>query len=354
MTIKQLDRSFKRDVFRLVCFGLAITAVGIVFLGNPALSLPTVCSIVITTMLSPWVATLERRGFSRDIAILILFLLLSTTSVFVGILVATNWQKEWFSFQAKAPEYFAASLARVHAFEMHLRASLPLPKDLDFAALLNKFVDRSTSGIAARLPAYMGNFFSCIFLVPILTYCLLSEGRSLKRRFFQLVPNRFFESVFIVSHGVGSALSDYLRAKLIEAFLVGIITTIGLAMIHSPYAIVLGIFAGLTNIIPYIGPFLGAIPAIAIASFDSYGAEGLIWSTVIVYAIANIIDSVIIFPGVVAKLVKLPPLVLVASVVLGQYYGGIIGMLISIPIAAVFKVFLSELYVIIYGFVPDP
>ena len=62
----------------------------------------------------------------------------------------------------------------------------------------------------------------------------------------------------------------------------------------------------------------------------------------------------VIFPGVVAKLVKLPPLILIASVILGQYYGGMLGMLISIPIAAALKVLLSEVYVIIYGFVPDP
>ena len=100
----------------------------------------------------------------------------------------------------------------------------------------------------------MSGLVSCLFLVPILTFCLLQEGRRIRRGFFQLVPNRFFESVYIVTHGVGSALSDYLRAKLIEAFLVGWITGCGLWLVHSPYAIVLGFWSGVTNILPYIGP----------------------------------------------------------------------------------------------------
>ena len=182
----------------------------------------------------------------------------------------------------------------------------------------------------------------------------MSEGRKIRRGFFQLVPNRFFESVFIVTHGVGSALSDYLRAKLIEAFLVGLITAAGLSLIHAQYAIVLGFWAGVTNILPYIGPILGAVPGLAIAALDAHGNAGAIWASAMVYGSANMIDAMVIFPGVVAKLVKLPPLVLIASVILGQYYGGIVGMLVSIPIAAAIKVLLSELYVIIYGFVPDP
>ncbi len=140
---------------------------------------------------------------------------------------------------------------------------------------------------------------------------------------------------------------------MIEAFLVGAITTVGLALVGSPYAFVLGFWAGITNIIPYIGPFLGAVPGILIAAMSA-GNHGFIWETVSVYAIANLIDALVIFPGIVAKLVNLNPLVLIASVVIGQYYYGVIGMLISIPIAAAIKVVLYEFYLIIYGYSQDP
>lgn len=351
---KPLDSSYRSDLLKFGCFLLTLTAAGVLFFGNPALSLPTLCAIVLATLFSPWVAWLERRGFSRSTSILILFLVMSSAGAAGGIVIARNWQTEWLTIQEKAPEYFANSVKGISRLEFKLKASYPFLRNINLAESLSNWGSHTGSWFADRLPGMMSRVLSCVFLVPILTFCFLSEGRSIRRRFFQLVPNRFFESVFIVTHGVGSALSNYLRAKLIEAFLVGSITGLGLWIIHSPYAIVLGIWSGVTNILPYIGPILGATPGIAIAALDAQGGGGAVWMTACVYGSANLIDSMLIFPGVVAKLVKLPPLVLIASVVLGQYYGGMLGMLVSIPIAGALKVVLSEVYVIVYGFVPDP
>jgi putative permease len=224
-------------------------------------------------------------------------------------------------------------------------------KNIHFAEKLSSSSIQWEGWFADTGSALLGHLFGCLFLIPILTFCLLSQGRSIRRSFFQLVPNRFFESVYIVTHGVFSAMSDYLRAKIIEAFLVGSMTTTGLVFAHSPYALVLGFWAGITNIIPYIGPILGAAPGVLIALMDPSNPS-LIWTTITVYTVANLIDAIVIFPGIVAKLVNLNPLVLIASVVIGQYYYGILGMLISIPIAAAIKVVLYEFYVIVYGYVP--
>lgn len=349
------DAAFRRDLLKFACFIFTLAAAGLLFLGNPALSLPTLCAVVLTTLLSPWVATLERRGFSRSSAILILFLGFTALGASVGFMVARNWQNEWLSIQEKAPTYFSNSVGGLTRIESKIKAAYPFLKNVKMAESFSNWGSHTGSWFADQLPGMMSKLLSCIFLVPILTFCFLKEGRTIRRGFFQLVPNRFFESVYIVSHGVVGALSSYLRAKMIEGFLVGCITGLGLWAIHFPYAIVLGVWSGVTNVLPYIGPVLGAAPGIAIAALDAQGGGGgAVWMTAMVYGGANLVDSMVIFPGVVAKLVKLPPLVLVASVVVGQYYGGIIGMLVSIPIAAALKVLLSEVYVIVYGFVPDP
>jgi putative permease len=184
-------------------------------------------------------------------------------------------------------------------------------------------------------------------LVPPLTFVMLNEGRSLRQRFFQLVPNRFFESFFLVSHQITAAISDYLRAKLVEALLVGVMTTAGLLLIDAPYALVLGIVAGITNIIPYAGPVLGLVPALLAVLFDHSG-QGLLWPVLIVYVVANVIDTVVIFPLVVAKLVNLHPFLLIAVVAIGQRYYGLVGMLVSTPIATACKVILTEIHTAIY------
>jgi putative permease len=349
---KPRDFTLNLDLLRLFCFLTAILASAILFFGTPALTLPSLCSVALVTLLSPWITAMERRGFTRQWSILIVFGAITLLAVLGGWLIARSWQTEWVAFQQNAPTYFSKLVQRLSGIETRLKANHPLLKDIGFSDKLSARGNNFGAWFEDKIPSILGDVVGCFFLVPFLTYCLLSQGRTLRRKIFQLVPNRYFESVYIVTHGVMSALSDYLRAKMIEAFLVGAMTTVGLALIGSPYAVVLGFWAGITNIIPYIGPALGAAPGILIATMNP-GHRGLIWEITSVYAIANLVDTLVIFPGIVAKLVDLNPLVLIASVVIGQYYYGVIGMLISIPIAAAIKVVLYEFYLIIYGYSVD-
>jgi putative permease len=348
------ESGYRRDLVKFACFIMALVVAAAVFLGTPGFTVPTLCSIVLTTLLTPLITSMERKGFSRKHAILVLFLALGVIFFLGGALAAKSWQSQWVSLQQNAPDYFSHTVNRITLFEDELKLKYPFLHGLNLAESLSNWGNKTGSWFAEKLPGFMSTFLGCIFMVPLLTFCFLIDGRTIRRKFFSLVPNRFFESVYIVTHGVSSALSDYLRAKLIEALLVGAIVSIGLGFIHSQYAIVLGIWAGVSNIVPYVGPFLGLLPAVLIAGLDPQGGPPMIIGTSAVFGVAFMIDSVVIFPGVVAKLVKLNPLVLTASVVLGNYYFGIIGMLVSIPIAAALKVVFHELYFIIYGFVPDP
>src|SRR5262249_45617833 len=142
----------------------------------------------------------------------------------------------------------------------------------------------------AHGPAIMGQFATCLLVVPLLTFALLSDGRSVRKKIFEIIPNRFFESSFMISSRILNSLSDYLRAKLFEALLVGLLAMIGLIAIGAPYAAVLGIIAGITNIIPYLGPIAGAAPGILIAVFDPSGSTP-IWQYAAVYGAANLIDT---------------------------------------------------------------
>jgi len=174
----------------------------------------------------------------------------------------------------------------------------------------------------------------------------MTDARSVAA-FYQLVPNRFFESLFIVSNEIANAISDYLRAKLVEATLVGLLTLVGMVLVGAPYTAVLAVLAGITNIIPYVGPILGAVPGLLVAAFD-HNHPGMLWPVALVYIVANVIDTFVIFPVVVAKLVNLHPLILIAVVAVGQQYYGLVGMLISIPVATAVKVVVHEIYSAVY------
>ncbi|HTL11051.1 MAG TPA: AI-2E family transporter [Bdellovibrionota bacterium] len=341
------DKLFKRDLIKLGWVLGALAAAAAVFVVNPTLSSPTLLSIVFTLIVSPWVTALERRGIPRTASIALIFLITGLLMAVLGVWVVQNVASEWDSFRSKAPLYFAESVRRLQHLEGEWRRRLPLLEGQDLTRKLVAWGETFGRESLAGVPSIVGNILSWMFLVPVLTFFMLNDGLALKKRVFGLVPNRFFEPTFMVTSKIIHALSDYLRAKIVEAFLVGLMTTLGLYLVDSPYALLFGILAGITNIIPYLGPVLGAVPGLAVVWFDPT-KSGLFWPVLAVYGIANLVDTVFIFPVLVAKLVNLHPLVLIAAVILGQQFGGLVGMLVSIPVASAIKVVFGELYATLY------
>jgi putative permease len=343
----RFDPHFRRDLIKLTCVLAVIAGFGALFFLTPALSTPTFISVMVTMILSPLVASLERRGHNRTFSILIVFGIFTLIGTLLGAWAFHSAELQWESFREKAPGYFDATVAKLRVMEDHYRAKYPFLGSVQITDNIVTWGQETGKWFVTNGPAIMGNLLSCLFLVPVFTFLLLGDGPSIRKKFFQLIPNRFFEAVFLMSHEITLALSDYIRAKIVEATLVGGMTAIGLAMIGAPYATVLAVVAGVTNILPYIGPILGAVPAILIPLLDPAHAH-LLWPITLVIVVVNIIDMVVIFPVIVAKLVDMHPLILIAVVAVGQQYYGLIGMLISIPIATAIKVVLQEIYTAVY------
>ncbi|MCM0605960.1 MAG: AI-2E family transporter [Xanthomonadaceae bacterium] len=338
----------KSDVFKIL-FILAMTVLTFVLLAQtPSLGTAVLLSIVFSILLTPVVSAVERKGYSRSSALTVIYILLVSGLGMGAYLGSVSLISQWDEFSVSAPQYFDSTLKRLETYEQGWKDQYPFLKSVQIADSLKVFKDKTTGWFLSHGAGMLGNILTLLFLVPIISFVLLKDGRRFRKRFYELVPNRFFETTFMVSHQITASLSDYIRAKLVEALLVGIITAVGLGIIDAPYALVLAGIAGVTNIVPYVGPLFGAIPGILIvAAAPEY--QHLLWPVVAIYLIANVVDTVLIFPLLVAKLVNLHPLLLIGVVMIGQEYYGLIGMLISIPIATALKVIVSEIYYFVYG-----
>jgi putative permease len=347
MKTPEVNHQLRLDIIKMLCLAGALAGAVAVFIVTPAMSTPTVISILVTMILSPLVTACERRGLSRTTSILSILFLICGAALLLCIWGTGHVEKDWQGFRENAPQYFDLAIQKFRTLESSLKTRYPFLSATHPTDALLAWGTQTGKWFVENGAALMASALSWIFLVPILTFFLLKEGLSIRKSFFNLVPNRFFELAFLMTTEITTALSDYLGAKLLEAFLVGLLTWVGLLMVKAPYAAVLGVLAGITNIIPYAGPILGAVPGLLIAFVDSTH-PGLIMPMAIVYISANLIDTVLIFPLVVAKLVKLHPLLLIAVVAMGQQYYGLIGMLISIPVATTLKVIFREIYSAVY------
>jgi putative permease len=194
-----------------------------------------------------------------------------------------------------------------------------------------------------QVPNYVASVLEWILLVPIFLFFLMKESHNLRRHMLQFVPNQIFERVYYLYSQFHKKLADYILAKFIEASIVGLIIGIGLVIMDVRFAVLLGILAAVTNIIPYVGPLLGTVPALILGMVE-YGTGPTFFAIFMLYLIANLVDMALVFPILVSKIVNLHPVVVIVSVILGSQYFGVFGMVASIPLAAVIKLIFEQVY----------
>lgn len=341
----------------LLIVGLAGTA-GLVW-AAPVFHMPLFLAGVTTLLLSPLVKALQRVGYPKLASILTVFAGLGLFTTWATVNLSQTLIEQWDALVRDTPRYLEQSTLRLAQIEREwmdrypaLRSLIPTAGRSSTSATSSAVDALSTFGRKTvywglnNIPTIVGEILTWIFLVPIFVFVLLHDGDRIQKRVFQLVPNPYFESTFMVLSQIIESTSDYLRAKAVEALTVGGLTAIGLWAVGAPYALILGAIAGVTNILPYIGPLLGAAPGIILAFADP-AYEGFLWPSVLVYVAVNAIDTVVLFPVFVGKLVDLHPVVLIVVVMLGQQFYGIVGMLLSVPVASAIKICLREIMAII-------
>lgn len=212
---------------------------------------------------------------------------------------------------------------------------------------LLEFGQESTKALFVALPNYVASALEWGLLIPLFLFFILKDERSVRFRILRLIPNVMVERTYYLYHQFNTKFGDYIFAKFIEATILGSIVTAGLLLIGYPFAFLLGLVAGITNILPYIGPFIGYAPALVVGLVDQ-NPQNTIGAMTLLYLVANIIDLALVFPVLVSKIVNLHPIVVVVSVIVGSQFGGVVGMLISIPFAAFLKLLVKEIYAEVY------
>jgi predicted PurR-regulated permease PerM len=177
-----------------------------------------------------------------------------------------------------------------------------------------------------------------IFVIgPIIAFYLLVDLPHIRRVFRSLVPERARGDAMVVSRRLSTAIGGYFRGQLAVAFVVGVMASLGMLIIDLPFWLIVGMIAGLFNMIPLIGPWVGAVPGIVIA-FTTGGGVGKAIAVAVVMAIVQQIDNHFISPIVMQRAVKLHPAVVMLALLAGGTLAGFIGLLLAVPAAATLKI----------------
>ena len=302
-----------------------------------------VLAFVIYYLLVPFVDHLERRGFSRALSTTIPFVILIGLATIGGVLWAPTLIEQISSLLSQAPQYVESFNQLIVKWQIRAEdfsQSMGMPGMN--SVLLPKLSQWTTDNLQ-RLPTLLQESLTVILLAPFLAFFMLVDGRVFIRNILNLVPNSLFELILDLNHQIGSQIGGFIRARLLEGLLVGVVVWIGLMCAGFPYAMILALCAALLNVIPYLGPLLGAAPAFVIAlSGPAQTSDYLILLGI--YGVAQAIDAAILVPFLVAKIVNLHPVTVVLAVLIGSQLMGIIGMIICIPVVSALKVTSIAIY----------
>ncbi len=225
-------------------------------------------------------------------------------------------------------------------------ASLPQPTRLYLESLPNAIGTYIQSDAASFMGNLLAMLVSALALtlvfvaIPVVSIYMLTEAESLKRFFLGMLPAQHRERGKRILGELDGVLGGFIRGQLLIALSVGVLSTLMLMLLHVPFPLLIGAWAGLTDIVPYLGAFAGAIPAIAIA----LASNGIGDATLVAagFVAINQLEGNLLAPRIVSRAVRISPLLVIFALLIGGELFGVIGMLIAVPMAGVLRVIVDN------------
>jgi putative permease len=348
-TMEKLQVTLRRERrLKLIAVSLIILSLIVIILAVPNMLISFVLAFVMNYLITPIVDILERSRIPREYAILIPFFAAAGLIVFGIVQVLPLVSDQLALLEKQLPQYQVDFVTLIGRTESRFKTFFNL-YNIHASEELNSWLMKKTADFSKAIPAVLSASLTVSILAPLFAFFMLQDGRQTVRSILQIVPNDYFEMALNLQHRINDQMGGFVRARFIEAAIVGMVVWVGLALMGFPYAALLGIFAAVTNLIPYIGPIIGAVPAVIIALISEQArvVDPMSLNLFIVtsiYLLAQLIDIIFIIPFLVARIVNLHPVTVIVVIIIGAEVMGILGMVISIPVASVLKLTLSTFY----------
>lgn len=180
-----------------------------------------------------------------------------------------------------------------------------------------------------------------ITVIPVLVFYLLKDFKQIKAYFKKFIPEKHQPQTRKLLHAINDSLGNYLRGQLLVCLFVSLASLIAFHLFGIKYALLLAIIMGLTNIIPYFGPIIGAIPVIAITLTMS---GKLIIFVLLAIFVIQLIESNLLSPYIVGKSINIHPIAIIFALLLGGQISGVIGMILAVPTLTILNVFATHIF----------
>lgn len=304
---------------------------------------PFIIAGFITYLLHPIIEKLHKSGVPRPLAIFIIYLfffggvgygLYKGIPLFIGQLRDLNDHLPQFT------EMYRGWVAEIH----NQTSSLPNGVHERIEDGIGKLETTLEAWLTNIMSGFKGilNYVILLVTIPFIVFYMLKDFCLIEKSAAFLTPAKWHESGKRFLHDVDESLGNYIRGQLFVCLIIGTLAALALWLFKVPYPLLLGTIIGLTNVIPYFGPIIGAVPAAIIAA--TFSIKLVLIVLVIIFAL-QFLEGNVLSPLIVGKTLHIHPLFIMLSLLIGGEVGGVIGLILAVPVLAVLKVTILHLRV---------
>lgn len=297
-------------------------------------------SLVLASALSPWVDWMQKRRIPRALGIIFIYFILFIFIASVLYLIIPPIIQQVNELSINFPRYLEKIISTFSAF-----------KEYSYQHGILDNVKNSLGSFSANLQGTVGGIFSTVsgifvsifsfFLVLVITFYMVVEENAMKKIIWSIAPSQHQPYIIQLVDRMQKKIGLWLRGQLILSIIIFALTFLGLTILGVNYALTLALIAGLTEFVPYLGPILAAIPAIFLAFTQS---PTLALFVLILYYIIQLVENNIIVPKLMQKVIGLNPIIIIVVLLVGFKIAGIVGIILSIPVATAVSVFVKDLF----------
>ena len=302
-------------------------------------------AVFIAYLFKPIVDRFQFIGLNRIVAIIIVFITIVASTIYIWRSVVPIIGTEISNIQEKITQENLSKIAAM--IEAPIKDTFNFIPDnfiqnniLSWNTIGSFFGIESIPEISSQIKTLLDQLLNLtlnILMVIFACFFFLKDGHRFRRVIIKNVPNKYFETTIYILSKIESQLSTYFRSILLQSFIVFLLSTLFLTIAGIKHAWTLGLAIGLANTIPYFGPVIGYIFAFILSIFQT-GDFSLSIQSLFAVLMVQLTDNFILQPFIFSRATNMHPIVILITVLIGAKLGGIIGMLIALPIATTIKV----------------
>ncbi|OGL97307.1 hypothetical protein A2332_01135 [Candidatus Uhrbacteria bacterium RIFOXYB2_FULL_41_18] len=297
-------------------------------------------ALLLAGLIDPFADWFAKKRIPRGLAVLIVYVVLGALVIAITILLVPVVIEQSIQLLSN----FSSTFGGVTQFfgegfvwgsqQTNIESLLPTLQSF------HQSLSGSVSSLFSTLKGFVGGLVA-LFIVLVLAFYMVVEEENARKYFRNLAPLEYQPYIGQLLQKIQTKIGSWLRGQIILGLIVGLAVFVGLSLLGVEYALLLAIIAGLLEVIPYVGPIISLIPAVIIG-FAHSPIQGIL--VLALYLFIQQLENNILVPKIMQKVTGLNPIISIAALLIGVKLGGLVGAVLSIPVATLLVVILEDLF----------